>query len=404
MKITMPAKQLRDAVEKSSLGALTKKAQDRDRKIIMPTDACIKISASNDAVTFESSSQDASVLLELKDYSAVAVKENGAFCVDAKDYLKLLKTIPEDCTVNISYETNYTYGKDPLEHALPRPNGMITTVAIDSNSQKRIGRNDAYPVDDFKEVDYCTHNLKLFTIKAESLRKCISRVLFASAKPDELWDGIAIYISDGKIVFACTDGKRCAMITADEDVKATVNQTILVNGKLMKDACRAFDDDAIINIYKCEDPKHIFLCAYNTKIILATASANEAQGFPKCLSLHKHDYPISVVIDKADLLDAVNFVSQYNSEKSVFYIIKGMSEIKIEAAYSGDDPDKAIVRCAPITASLKKPVAMSNQFLIDACKKISGDVRFSFTKDEKKIRMDSSDDPRFVHFMQAMEI
>lgn len=404
MKITMPLKQIRDAVEKSSLGALTKKTQDWDRKTIMPIEACIKISASNDAVTFESSSQEASVLLELKDYSAVAVKQNGAFCVDAKDYLKMLKTIPDDCLVNISYEENYTYGNAPLEYALPRPNGMITTVAIDSNSQKRIGRNDTYSAYDFKQADY-DHTVECFSVSVGSLNKCISRVLFASYKADVLYDNIAIYISDGKIVFACTDGKRCAMITADEDVKATVNQTILVNGKLLKDACRAFDGDAMINIYKCEDGKHIMLSSNNTKIILATASADELKGFPKCLNLHKHDYPISVAIDKADLLDAVNFVSQYNSEKSVFYIIQDKSEIEIEAFCSGDDPDKAIVQCKPITASLKKPVAMSNKFLVDACKRISGsDVRFSFTKDEKKIRMDSADDTRFVHFMQAMEM
>jgi DNA polymerase III sliding clamp (beta) subunit (PCNA family) len=177
----------------------------------------------------------------------------------------------------------------------------------------------------------------------------------------------------------------------------------LIDGILLKNSCKFFDDDEKIEIIDCEDKEHIILFSEKIKIRLCIASDEVKQQFPNFLNILNIVLPITLVADKADLLEAVEVLSLYNAEKSISYITGVKSEFKIDAARRGTDPETALAECEPITASLENPIAMSNSFIIDGCKKISGPkVKLSFTKDEKKIKMESPTDTNFVYLMQSM--
>ena len=407
MKMTIPLKKLLESVEKSSIGALTKESQDEDRKKIRPTDACLKISTNKNSVVFESSSQEASVFYSIPVGEDMVVELDGSFCVEASQYLKMLKTIPKDYLIHVSYEEDKNYGKDMLSKMV-QPNGKLITTAISDKSKKRKGSNDTYPVSEFTKVDY-NHNNVLFSMNSKVLAQCIDKVLFARELNDlsGVFDKVSIFISNKKLFFACTDGKRCAIYSvAESEAKVMVDeQKILVNGELLKAVCESFEKDEEVKIINSEDKEHIILSSDKIKVRLSTASEEVKQSFPNFLNLMGLSLPIAIDVVKSDLLSAVDFLSVYNAEKSIFHVEKGKNEIKIDVARGGADPETVIVECNEIKDSLQNPIALSNSFTKDGCKKISGDkIKISFSKDEKKVKIESPNDAGFVYFMQCMTV
>lgn len=410
MKIKVPLKTLVEFVEKSAIGALTVEAQDEERKKIRPTDSCIKISATKDAISFESSSPEVAALYSVTKDESMTIDQEGSFCVEASHYLKLLKTLSASrYSIQISYDENKDYGKDSFSGII-QPNGKITTIAIDNKnkSERRKLKDDTYPVAEFTQVDW-NHNKVLFSIGAKTLKASVDQVLFATDPSDlsEMLDSVGVVVSGKKIYIAGTDGKRCAIFSVGEDGKdveiKSDDQKILIGGELLKNCCKSFDDDEKIKVIDCEDKEHIILASEKIKIRLSVASDEVKQQFPNFLNILNIVLPITIVADKADLLEAVEVLSLYNAEKSISYIKEVQSEIKINAARRGTDPETALAECEPIATSLDNPIAMSNSFIIDGCKKISGPkVKLSFTKDEKKIKMESTTETNFVYLMQSM--
>ena len=284
----------------------------------------------------------------------------------------------------------------------------MTTIAIENKNETRRGIQDTFPADGFTEVDY-RHNKVLFSIGAKLLKKCVDKVIFATDPKDfaDRLGNVAISVSENKISFMGTDGRRCALYSlsaGDKDVAIKANnQKILIDAKLLKKCCRSFDSDETIEAIDCEDGEHVILGADNTKVRLRVASEIAKQEFPSVINILSLAWPTTIVADKTSLSKAIEFLRLYNPEKSIFYVKEGKSEIKIDAARRGTDPETALAKCEPIKASLANPVAMSNKFIVDCCKKIIGSVvKISFTKDERKIRMESTTDKHFVYFMQAM--
>lgn len=191
MRIAMPLKQLKDAVEKSSLAALTKDAQDEERKKTKPTDSCIKISASKDLVVFESSSPKLSALYSIPTDESIIVDQEGVCCFEASVYLKLLNILSKNYIIEITQENNKDYGKDAFGGII-QSNGILTTRAIKSGKEKSRGHHDTFPIDGFTQVDY-KHSKVLFSIRAKTLKEGINQVIFATDSKDlsDLYDHIS---------------------------------------------------------------------------------------------------------------------------------------------------------------------------------------------------------------------
>jgi DNA polymerase III sliding clamp (beta) subunit (PCNA family) len=408
MKMTVPLKTFATLVEKSASGALTKDSQDEERKKIRPTDSCVKISSNKDSIVFESSSPKISILCSIPKDENTITEQEGSFCVEASSYLKVLNTLSNKYSIQISYEENENYGKDSFAGVV-QPNGKITTIAIDNKSEKRKGKNDTFPVSEFVQVDY-NYNKVVLSLPAKTFKEAVDQVIFAIDPTDlsNILDKIAIVVSGKKVYLAGTDGKRCAIFFIGENEKdVQINsdeQKFLIDGNLLKTSCKSFEDDEKIEIIDCENNEHIIIASERLKIKLCIASEEIKQQFPNFINILSLALPTNIVANKADLLEAVEFLSLYNAEKSIFHINAGKSEIKVDAARRGTDPETAIVGCEQIESSLINPVAMSNGFIKDGCKKISGNnIKISFSKDEKKIKMSSIDkDNNFIYLMQSM--
>jgi len=402
--MTVSLKTFVASFEKSAYAALTKDAQDEERKKIRPTDSCVKISTNKDSVLFESSSQKMSVFHSMDKDENMTVDEDGSFCVEASGYLSILNSIPKDYSLKISYEVDKNYGKDSFA-GIVQPNGKIITIGSGNKTEKRKGKSDTYPIDDFPKIDYSGDKV-LFSIKAKTLRECVDKVIFATDSTDlsGLLDRVAIYVFEKKLYFAGTDGKRCAIYSPDKDVEVNCDdQKILIDGELLKTSCKVFEGDDKILFYDCKKGEHVILSSGKTLVKVCIASEEVKQQFPNVMGILKLVCPTTIVANKSDLLSSIDFLSKFNAEKSIFHINEGKSQIKVEAARRGEDPENALVDCETVATALSKPVAMSNGFVIDGCKKIKGDmVKLGFSKDEKKIKMESTNDTNFVYLMQVM--
>lgn len=411
MKITMPLKQLRNAVEKASIAALTKDAQDEERKKTKPTDSCVIITATKDNIIFESTSDNISVLHSIPKDENIVIEQKGSFCTEASHYLQLLNTLSADkYLIQISYEENNKYAKDASIEII-KPNGKIFTTVIDkiTKYEKRTLIDDTFPISEFARIDY-KHNTVLFSIKAKYLKEGIDRIIFAtdSKDPNDMFDNVSIYAFDNKIHFAGTDGKRCAIYSVDE-MDAIVeenNQVILINGLLLKKSYEPFDADEIIDVIDCGN-KHVILSSGDTKVRLNIGSEELKHNFPDINRLSKSDFPTSIVVSNADLLEAINFLSHYTTERLTIYATKGETDIKIEAVNRGKEPDdlaNALVQCNEKIMDLHNPIILKLQHLQAGVKKITGkQIKISFSKNEQKIRMESTKNNRFIYIFQAIK-
>lgn len=406
MKIQIPLKTLIVAALKGGAGALTKESQEETRKKIRPTDACLKISVLKDCINFESSSPKISVHHSIPRDENIIADEEGSFCIDANEYLKMLNTIGGDCNVQLSHKETGSQTKDSLA-GFVEPSGKLTTVIVSKGIKKRKGFNDTYPVEEFVQVNYDYDNA-LFSIKAKYLKKAINNVAMATDPTDlsGLLCKIALFITKEEIFFAGTNGQRCAMFKVDDVKIKSPKQKILIDAEALKLMCDDFEDDCEVDVFCCKDKEHIVLTSGKTIVKLCMASEKEKEGFPNVGGLFKIQLVTNVIADKSDLSSAIEFLSQYNSEKLIFNAkTKEANLIGIYAAGRGDNPENALVECEKIENPPANPIAMSIPYIKDYIKKISGDkVKFLFSEDEKKIKLESLKDPNFIYLMQCMTV
>lgn len=410
MKLNIPVKKMINAIENGGIASLTKESQDEERKRIRPTDACVKISftESSGFLTFESSSPKISVLYSIPMGEDIKVDKDGSFCVDTETYLKLLGTLPPTSNLSINYSEDKVESKDEKTNLI-QANGKITTISKSEKAGERKGKNETFPVGEFSNTNYDSKDV-LFTIKSKQLQKAISSVAFSVDSSDlsDLLDRIAIVIKDGQTYFAGTDGRRCAVwVVEPSEIEYKSEKAkdlkMLINAELLSKAVKVFDDGDNIDFIDCGNDEHVILSSPNTKIRMCIASAEVKDSYPNFIGVVGIQAPYETIVDKDDMVSAINFVTLYNQEKCVAYIKDGETSIKIEPARRGEDPEHAIVNCEKISKPLDNPVAISNEFLSEVFKKIDGDkIKISFTAEAKKIKIESLINKNFVYLMQSM--
>ena len=404
MKIGIKAKLLVSCIEKSSVAALTKGAQSEERKKSSPIESCVKISATKDAISFESSSGNTSAIhVEKTNDEYCLVEEDGSICVDAKAYLGVLKTVDGDSQVDISFVPDK---KEEKYSEAKAPNGKIVTVVSGQKSDKRKGKNDTFSVEGFGVIDYSCDKV-VFSATAIVLKNCLERVAFATDATDfsGVYDKVAIAIANNKLYFAGTDGKRCAIFVEDKDAKivGTENKNFYVNCASIKDSFDSFNDDEIVSFVDCETHVIISNADGSTKIKIGVASDEIKQKFPKFSAILGLAFPHEFTVGRKDLLTAIDFVGEYNEDKCVFNIDESGNNMRIDAARRGSDPENAVVTCENFSVKIANPISMSNYFVKDVLRKLKCEkVKMSFTSDEKKIKICCENDNNFIYFMQCM--
>lgn len=403
-----------DAIKRGGIAAFMPDVQDEERKKIRPTDACVRIRYSKEKgiVVFESSSPQISAIHAVAADENISGDDGYDICVDGMSYATVVSRLPSGSHLSLKYKS--IPAQDDANTGIIHPDGKITTI-IESNGEK-IGNanNDAFPVKHFSGANYNFTDI-LFTIKAAALKKAIKSVSFATDSQYSSGHAMAyiiIAIKDNKAHCAGTDGRRCAVFSIDEQNITLVSDEMkgvdkinkmLFNPDVMTKTVGVFDDADEISFVRADDSEHIMLTSPKTKIKLCIPPQSTVDAYPDFLTILNLQTQENVVVNRKEMLTALNLVELYNKEKALITFHEDNQKIKVEAARRGVEPENMMVTCDPTTLKMEKPLPVSNPYLQEGLKKTESDkIRISFTSDFLKMKIEPANTQDYIYIMQSM--
>jgi DNA polymerase III sliding clamp (beta) subunit (PCNA family) len=414
MKMSIPTKTMNDAMKKSSIAALVPEAQDEEKKKINPTNACVRVrySQGKGVVVFESSSPPVSIIHAVTIDENIKGEDGLSFCVDAAEYSELLSRLPVKSALEIQHSKIKTEQDDGSE--VINPDGKLITIINSEDEKIGNAKNNTFPVEHFTNVNY-NFNDVLMSTKASTLKKAIKSVVFATDSQYETAHAmayVAFLIKDNKVHCAGTNGRRCAIFSIDgENIKLSSDRLpadgqdikLLFNPDIITKVIEAFDDEDEIRFVLTDVEEQIILASPKTMARICMPPSGTANKYPNFLVALDMQTPTNVVVNRKDLITALNVAELYNKEKSLIIIKESQKRIRIEAARRGDEAEGMSASCDLTTFTAEKPIGISNRYLQDGLKKTDDEeVKMSFDDAFSKIKIEPKTKVGYTYIMQSM--
>ena len=177
MKFSITKGLIRDAVGKGGMAAMTSEANNEDQLATQPTLNCIKITANDNGLVFESSVQRISSRFTLPMVDGIKVESPGNVCIPANWFLKACLT-PQDDSLTASVETFPIEGAvPPAEGEVPPTVNVLVRVVGEKNGKKYNTKwsTPSYSTDVFPEVSY-EPGAAIMSCKASVLKDMLDKV------------------------------------------------------------------------------------------------------------------------------------------------------------------------------------------------------------------------------------
>ena len=246
--------------------------------------------------------------------------------------------------INATVETEgrYTLPAKKLGEILSRLNDELMTLELNGATATITCRNSKFDIigisaNEFPNVEENIAENDCMEIEAEPFTKAIRQVVSAAAgyETNNLLSGVVCQVNKNILEMAATDGNRLARVR--EVVKNTSTDEenpfeMLISSKVLAELSKIslLVDADLIKI--CKENKKIVITIDKTKVITKLMQGQ----FPKYNQLIPQTFPKEAVVDKADLISALERVAVMVNEKN--------SIVKFEFAdnalkLSGDSPD-----------------------------------------------------------------
>ena len=403
MKFTIPHKTLIEAAQKASVAAMTPEAQDEQITLRIPTQSCIKITATEGQITMESAVARIQARHVLPVSADVVVHDVGVACIQAKWLLDNLATTNKTNSFVVIETTQDEKYKDGDNSERIVSNGRCRIYLKEGKKEVFSWEGETYSPGKFT-VTPQYKGTAFATILAKTMSDAVKSVDFATNATDgeDVCNRIAIRPVGDLLQFMATDGRRCASVNVQ--TKASIDRTLLVDPKLLGLAmeCMAADVECVLD----EDSAHVIFSEPGTDIRLTLASDKKTESFPKVPKILSIETPFEFTVDRERLLAALANLSKTNGEKFLMSYSAGDDEIGLETMDEGKGRKaSAKVGCVPVETTIQsKVIAMHLGYVEEIVKRLEGDlIKLRFSADEKRIRIEAAVDPNLTSVMARMK-
>ena len=246
--------------------------------------------------------------------------------------------------INATIETEgkYTLPAKKLGEIISRLNDELIKVEVNGATATITSKKSKFDIigisaNEFPQVEENIAEADCMEIEAEPFTKAIREVVSAAAgyETNNLLSGVVCQVNKNILEMAATDGNRLARVrevvknsSTDEEAPFEMLISSRILAELSKIATLVESD----NIKICKEQKKIVIAIDKTKIITRLMQGQ----FPKYNQLIPQTFPKEAVLNKADLISALERVAVMVNEKN--------SIVKFEFAdntlkLSGDSPD-----------------------------------------------------------------
>ncbi|MGC1661505.1 MAG: DNA polymerase III subunit beta [Candidatus Acidiferrales bacterium] len=320
--------------------------------------------------------------LSIRTSCEAKVKKEGAGTIPAKKLLELVRLLPDG-------EIKFKLQENHWVH-----------ITSDRKNYKLVGMSK----DNFPALPAGPH--ALVKIPAQVLADAIAKTTFAISLEESRYtlNGALLVLKPGSLAMVATDGHRLAMIEIDHKFEGFGAETrVLVPKKAMTEIQRLAaesGDDAAIEF--AQDESHLFF-QFGGRLLTSRKLTGQ---FPNFEAVLPRDANKTVVLERAELQDALRRVSQLADQRShavKFTLAKEGIEI------SASSPEYGEAKEAIDKEFNGDPIAIgfNAQYLLDFLGAAAdGPISFELKDDQSagQLRPIASDSSRYRYVVMPMRI
>jgi DNA polymerase III subunit beta len=259
-----------------------------ERKTTIPILSNLLVEAAGSRLTITATDLE----LSIRTSCEAKVKKDGAGTIPAKKLLDLVRLLP-DGEIRFKLQDNHW-----------------VHITSDRKNYKLVGMSK----DNFPALPTFPH--ALVKIPAKLLADAIAKTTFAISLEESRYtlNGALLVLKPGSLTMVATDGHRLAMVETDHKFEGFSAETrVLVPKKAMTELQRlaaGSGDDAMLEF--AQDESHLFF-QFGGRLLTSRKLTGQ---FPNYEAVLPRDASKTVVIERAELQDALRRVSQLADQRS----------------------------------------------------------------------------------------
>jgi DNA polymerase-3 subunit beta len=283
---------------------------------------------------------------------------DGAITIPAKKFLDIVKSLPEECELEISVKKN-------------------NSVSIKTG--KSFFKIMGLPKEDFPALPLFEDKDSI-TIDQKEIKELLNLTDFATSKEDSrhVLTGVLFAVKGEDINLIATDGRRMAVASKKLKTKTLVNKEVIVPLKTVSEVKRLLGEDGEVKIQFGENQvKFVF----PTSFVISRIIEGEFPDYKKVIPARSE---VFVEAAKEDLLSAVRRVSIFTDQDSQaikMIISKEKVNISKKAEYLGEAEEEI---SAKYTGSEEMKIGFNPKYLMDVLRAINEtEIKFELNGSNK---------------------
>lgn len=342
-------------------------------KTIKPIMACILFDFSQQGVYLHATDLETGVKARVE----CEPDGEGRFAVDAKILYEIVKTLPNEGKVQLSFSS-----------------GLLTVEC--GRSKFRVPTMDP---SEFPEISLPSEGYAL-DIEAKTLAEMIERVVFCAAKDEFMrnLNGVFWEIGNGFLRLVASDGFRLAL--AEERLSTQNESSFLISLKSMKELQSIIESCSEINITIHYDGKRLSLSTSYIETVMRVVEID----FPDYKKVLPKAFKSKVIFSKNDLIEALRrtmVIAKRGSESVKIEVTEDILSLSSRSPDSGEMNEEVSIR----KEGEDIVAAFNPLFLMEALRHIHTDeVEFNFVDSTSPLQINPLNVEGYLYIVMPIRI
>ena len=308
----------------------------------------------------------------------VTVADPGSTTVYGETFLRLLNSFPDG--EEIEFEKKET---DPT----------FTITQKKKNYRLKCIDSDKFP-------EFSVSNAEFFEFPIRDFKDMILQTVFAVSDDETRYfmNGVFFEKTGDKIVMVATDGRRLAYISKDAAAEIKEFAGVIIPPKILNTIMKRAGDEGLISISVTDKTVYVQFGSYKLSSVLI-----EGQ-FPNYRRVIPENQSFSFTVNRLEVLDALNRVSQVVEKKSHRVYLRVASDTMSVYSEEGDVGEgREEFPCKYEGEEVS--IALNYRYIEEPFKVITGDeICIRFTEPNKAITITPVPEKDFFHIIMPMQL
>lgn len=418
LSIVVSKKDLDLVIGRASLAAMTEEGQNEFSRTNNETLGCIRISAENGKIVFESSvTRFSSRYVLSAEGGDASIVSDGETCIPAKELKAVASKIKSNRKISIVFiptNNDTSLNMEMAEKSL-LPDGVVEIGSISGSKVVSKTKIEAYPAFQFAAPKYPEiSSMKVIAeCKVGLIKKACAAIGFSvnTSSLNETYDKIAIFTDEDGIYFVGSDGVRCAIVhamgdTFDKYLNVETPVPLLADALFMVPALASLPDDAPVFMGTDETEERLYICSEDTSYCINMVNEVIRAKYPKHKRISEMKTSVSILINRDEISETMDLLGVVNNDRGVYTFDADNEVIKLVGMGIGTvkETTGSIGYKMVSEARMQSPsISLNTKYLSEGIKRMSCEnIKMSFSDDEKKVRIEDETEPKFLYFMQVM--